>query len=475
MSWTVDVTRHADLGNLDHLGRAAESLVNRVREAIGDGFVLTDAQLGEYQDLVFYHLYHAFRESLAHLMATRSTRASSKVDFWAEFQRQFDHYLAIPGCQLPTQYDPAHILACFFQLRRAFHYVFHCIVGTSRPISDLRAAVWQSVFTHDMRRYRRCLFDRMCNLTTLIVGPSGTGKELVARAIGVSGYIPFDVESRRFVSEYRQSFRAVNLSTLSSGLIESELFGHCRGAFTGALHDKKGWLESCDPHGTVFLDEIGELDVAVQVKLLRLLQTRTFQRLGDTDERQFEGKIAAATNRDLAGEMRAGRFRSDFYYRLCSDIVTTPSLECQLRDTPEDLAQLVQFISHRTVGDEAEQLTGEVLEWIETHLPADYAWPGNVRELEQCVHNILVRRRYSPAEASPDDPSGIYQRIAQQLAAGELTMEQFAGKYCTLVYALTGSYEKSASRLHIDRRTVKSKIDAELLAQLQNSPIHDHE
>jgi transcriptional regulator with GAF, ATPase, and Fis domain len=102
-------------------------------------------------------------------------------------------------------------------------------------------------------------------------------------------------------------------------LIESELFGHRRGAFTGALADRAGWMEVCPPAGAVFLDEIGEVDSSIQVKLLRVLQSRAFQPLGGTDTRRFEGKIIAATNRDLPVEIRAGRFREDFYYRLCSD------------------------------------------------------------------------------------------------------------------------------------------------------------
>src|SRR5205085_3415278 len=119
-----------------------------------------------------------------------------------------------------------------------------------------------------------------------------------------------------------ESFHALSLSALSPTLIESELFGHRRGSFTGAIDDRAGWLEVCRPLGTVFLDEIGEIDPAVQVKLLRVLQTRTFVRLGDTRNRKFTGKIIAATNRDLAQQMQLGQIREDFYYRLCSDMIT---------------------------------------------------------------------------------------------------------------------------------------------------------
>src|SRR5581483_12417684 len=211
----------------------------------------------------------------------------------------WEHFLTIPNVTLPVVYDAPHLFACFFQVRRAFHHIIESIIGSSLAAARLRATVWQSIFTHDMRRYRRTLFDRMGDFTTLVRGPSGTGKELVARAIGLSRYVPFDPKTLSFTEDFTGSFYAINLSALPSTLIESELFGHRRGAFTGALQDRKGGLEVCPALGTVFLDEIGDLEVTIQVKLLRVLQTRTFQPLGDSSDRHFRGKLIAATNRDL--------------------------------------------------------------------------------------------------------------------------------------------------------------------------------
>jgi DNA-binding NtrC family response regulator len=316
--------------------------------------------------------------------------------------------------------------------------------------------VWQSTFTHDVRRYFRALYDRMGDYTTLITGESGTGKELVARAVGMSRYIPFDPKSRTFAGDFAGSFHALNLSALSPTLIESELFGHRRGAFTGALEDRAGWLEVCPPTGTVFLDEIGELDPVIQVKLLRVLQTRTFQRLGDTRTRHFQGKIIAATNRDLAAEMAAGRFRQDFYYRLCSDMIRTPSLREQLADSPGELRSLVLFVARRLAGAEAEPVAEEVVRWVSKHLGDGYAWPGNFRELEQCVRNVLIRHEYRPPQTSPATPAAA---LAAELAEGRITAEQLVRRYCAIVYQSTRNYEETARRLGLDRRTVKSKVN----------------
>ncbi|MBM3227173.1 MAG: sigma-54 factor interaction domain-containing protein, partial [Candidatus Tectomicrobia bacterium] len=281
-------------------------------------------------------------------------------------------------------------------MRRAFQHIFRYLIGGSMAAARLRAMVWQSIFTHDMRRYRRTLYTHMGDFTTLITGPSGTGKELVAQAIGLSRYIPFDVATLTFRASFAGSFHALNLSALPSTLIESELFGHRRGAFTGAVQDRQGWLEVCQAYGTVFLDEIGDLEPAMQVKLLRVLQTRMFQPVGDTTSRHFRGKLVAATNRDLAEAMQQGHFREDLYYRLCSDIIVTPSLAEQLQESPEVLRALLLFLAQRLVGDDAAALAQEVEAWILAHLGPDYAWPGNIRELEQCLRNVVIRQDYRP-------------------------------------------------------------------------------
>jgi transcriptional regulator with PAS, ATPase and Fis domain len=289
-------------------------------------------------------------------------------------------------------------------------------------------------------------------LPVVVLGETGTGKELVARAI------------HALSARAHGGFVAQNCGATPDTLIESELFGHSRGAFTGAVADRAGWLEVCPPLGTVFLDEIGDLDPEIQVKLLRVLQARTFQRLGDTQDRVFPGKIIAATNRDLAAQMQAGRFRPDFYYRLCSDLIVTPSLHEQLREDPGELRALLLFLARRIVTDEAEDLAKEVETWIDQHLGPDYPWPGNVRELEQCVRNILIHQEYRPPQTAA---LGKRDQIARDVAAGKLTADELIRRYCTLVYHQTGSYEETARRIGLDRRTVKSRVDEKLLAELR--------
>lgn len=455
--WSVGKDWEGNRPNIHLLQERAEKQAEQLRQRLAAGVRAGAQELQLYEDIVVYMLYYRVQEVFQRV--TMGVIAKPQQEIAALYERFKDdaaRFLHVPDVNLPSGYETAHLFALYFQIRRAFRYIFRTIVGSSMPAARLRAAVWQSIFTHDIARYRRFLYEKMGDLTTLITGPSGTGKELVAKAIAGARYIPFDAKSKTFQSDFTELFHPLNLSALSPTLIESELFGHRRGAFTGALEDRAGWMEVCGPQGTVFLDEIGELDPAIQVKLLRVLQTRQFQRLGDTKTRAFKGKIIAATNRDLAKEMSAGDFRQDFYYRICSDIIVTPSLREQLQECPDDLKEMVLFIVKRIAGDEAESLAAEITAWIRKNLGKDYSWPGNFRELEQCVKNVLVRGEYRPQSTLPADPG---EQLAHDLTNGELTADQLLRRYCTLVYSRTRNLEETARRLKLDRRTVKSKVN----------------
>jgi MoxR-like ATPase len=432
--------------NVVKLASRAEAAARSIRGRLDPQTTLSPENGRLYEELLFYVLYYRFEEDLAKAMTGPAGR------LYEAFHREAMR-LAPPASSERVAPELPHWFSFLFQIRRASHHIFEFVVGSSYPAARLRAAIWQSIFTHDLRRYRRTLFERMGDVSTLVTGPSGTGKELVARAIASSRYIPFQPRAGKFALDLAEAFYPINLSALAPTLIESELFGHRRGAFTGALADRKGFFAMCPALGTVFLDEIGDLDPSIQVKLLRVLQTREFQSLGETRILKFEGKIVAATNRDLAAEMGRGRFREDLYYRLCSDLVTTPSLREQLEDAPSDLEQLVRFIARRIVGAaESDAVTSEVLHWIESELGPDYPWPGNFRELEQCVRNVLVRKEYRPAGRSVAFPP--------HMAESTLTAEELLEAYCAQVYERSGSFVETARRLGLDRRTVKSKVEA---------------
>ena len=464
-AWSLDID-DADrpLVNDWKVNERVEAMASGLRNRLANRAGASRHELVLYEDAIVYLLYHRYVTQLTEAaFGQGSPPAGKRWQFYREYLREWVHYFDLPGITFPTGHQPAHTFACYFQVRRAFLHIFEHIVGTSPSVARLRAAVWQSIFTHDIRRYRRTLYARMADFATLITGPSGTGKELVARAIALSRYIPFDEQRCRF-EDVPQAFYPINLAALPPTLIESQLFGHRQGSFTGATEDRKGWLETCPELGSVFLDEIGELDPSIQVKLLRVVETRTFQPVGDTVSRRFHGKIIAATNRDLSEAMHEGQFREDLYYRLCSDQVMTPSLHSQIKESPDVLHELIFFMARKVVGEEAVGLAPEVERWVKENLGLEYAWPGNYRELEQCIRNFLVRREYQPPSGA--GRRGAPEALGERLKEGTLTAEQVLSYYATLVYAKTRSYQETARRLQLDRRTVKSKIDSQLLDQL---------
>ena len=207
--------------------------------------------------------------------------------------------------------------------------------------------------------------------TVLISGESGTGKELVARAVHLRS------------SRSSHPFVPVNCAAIAEGVLESELFGHMRGAFTGANHDRAGILVSAG-QGTVFLDEIGEISPATQVKLLRVLQERKVKPVGSTEEKLFEARVVAATNKDLEAEVRAGRFREDLYYRLNVITVELPPL----RKRPGDIRALAQFFLDRMaleLGRPGMRFTEDTLSALQR-----YGFPGNVRQLQNIVERAAT-------------------------------------------------------------------------------------
>jgi DNA-binding NtrC family response regulator len=288
--------------------------------------------------------------------------------------------------------------------------------------------------------------------SVLITGESGTGKELIADAIHSN--------SRRA----QRSFVKVNLGGISSTLFESEMFGHVRGAFTDARTDRKGRFEVADG-GTIFLDEIGELDLASQVKLLRVLQDRTYEVLGSSKTRTVDVRVVSATNRDLAELVEQGRFREDLLYRLNLISIRLPPLRERMEDLPMLAEHFLRSLA-RVYRREPPALADRALEWMQAQ-----NWPGNVRQLRQTLERaVLVQEgdridrddlvAFSDLEAS--------DRQAPALpAAGSMTLEQMERamiEKCVSHYGGNLSRVAEAlglSRPSLYRRLRKYGIDAE--------------
>ncbi len=241
-------------------------------------------------------------------------------------------------------------------LRLGERHRFENIIGKSHPMQEVFAAL-KAVASSEA--------------TALIQGESGTGKELAAGAI-------------HYNSERRNNpFVSVNCSALSESLLESELFGHVKGAFTGAVRDRAGRFE--DAHGgTLFLDEIGEISPFIQLKLLRVLQEREIERVGESRKRKIDIRIIAATNKDLYGLVKNGGFREDLYYRLKVFPIHLPPLRKRKEDIPLLISDFIHFQNQKT----GKQVAG--ISQSAMRILMDYTWPGNVRELENAIEHAFV-------------------------------------------------------------------------------------
>ena len=278
---------------------------------------------------------------------------------------------------------------------------------------EFKRRLCNNLFTGDMLQYEQLLWRRLEDFSTLLLGETGTGKGAAGAALGRSGYIPFDESKGTFVESFMRAFVSINLCQYPESLMESELFGHHKGAFTGAIEHHQGVLARCSPHGAIFIDEIGDVGIPVQVKLLQVLQDRAFSPVGGHERLHFHGRVIAATNRPL-GELRArGDFRDDFYYRLCSDVITVPTLRQRFAEDPGELEILLDALVKRLMGNQSPELVRRIRHALMKSPGATYAWPGNVRELEQAARQILLTGTYqAQAPASSDaDPASMAQAI----------------------------------------------------------------
>ncbi len=354
--------------------------------------------------------------------------------------------------------DAVHYFATFYQMRRAFYFVRHSIVGDSPCMKELRLNLWNNVFTHDIGLYSRCLWNRMEDYSTLLLGETGTGKGIAAIAIGRSGYIPFDERKDCFAESFTRAFVSLNLSQFPEQLIESELFGHKKGAFTGASADHAGVFSRCSPHGAILLDEIGEVSIPVQIKLLQVLQERVFTPVGSYRKQRFEGRVIAATNRSVHTLRSEKIFRDDFFYRLCSDVITVPPLRIRIQEDPDELDDLIEHTMKRIVGESSPGLVIEVGETIRRQIPAGYSWPGNVRELEQCIRRILLKQSYKIDELDTNHQNTA-ERIIAGIKEGSLDAQEVLSGYCRILYSNLGTYGAVAAKTGLDRRTVKKYLE----------------
>lgn len=278
-------------------------------------------------------------------------------------------------------------------------------------------------------------------LTVLILGETGTGKELIARAI------------HKHSDRARKRFNALNCAGLTETLIESQLFGHVKGSFTGAIRDHEGYFAATEG-GTLLLDEIGDMPLSMQAKLLRVLELREYTPVGSTEVRRADVRVIAATNRDLRQRVEAGEFRDDLFYRLNQWQIEVPPLRERRQDIPL-LAHHFLREANLQHGINVEGISSEAL-----NLLTRYHWPGNVRELKNLIEALAceVENRQIEADDLPEYLRGGREIVPVGGLVG-LTMDQVERLMIELTLKATqGNREQAAKMLNIGTRTLYRKI-----------------
>lgn len=293
--------------------------------------------------------------------------------------------------------------------------------------------------------------------TVLVVGESGTGKELVARAI------------HNHSMRASGPFVAVNCTAITESLLESELFGHVRGAFTGAQHTKRGYFEEAQG-GTLFLDEIGDIPAKMQAQLLRVLQEGEIRRVGSTEASHIDVRVVAATNRDLEEEVQKGRFREDLYFRINVVTIRLPPL----RERPEDIPLLVEHFLAKYGNRERRQSIDVAKEAMD--LLCRHTWPGNVRELENVIERALAMSK-SGIVLPSDLPIDLHAQETKTAVRGSglvddrPTLAELEQRYINLVLQQEGGNKKRAAEvLGIDRRTLYRTLERGSLDRGEREP-----
>jgi NtrC-family two-component system response regulator AlgB len=421
-----------------HLATYLSSLGHEVAVAADGAEALRKADDQAF-DLVLSDVRMAGLDGLALLRELRRRRPEAVVVLMTA-------YATISGAVEAMREGAFHYLVKPFSLDEVGLLVERALEvgGLRRDVRALRRALDGAPLLESRSTAMRDALDTArraaeSDVTVLLLGESGTGKNVLARAI------------HAWSARRATPFVTVSCTTLAEHLLESELFGHAKGAFTGAWKDKPGRLEAA-AGGTIFLDEIGELAPELQAKLLRFLEERAFERVGDTRTREVDARIIAATNRDLEAEVRAGRFRPDLFYRLAVVTVRVPPLRERREDLPALVDHLLAALAarHRRPRARIEPAAREAI--------AAYAWPGNARELANALERALVLAR-GDAIGTESLPDAVLAppRESRPPADGALSLEEVERRHIQQVIASSPTLEDAAARLGIDPTTLWRK------------------
>jgi DNA-binding NtrC family response regulator len=472
----------ARASNFEHLEVHLTAVLGLAKN-LAEGAVLLPTERAVYEGCAIFVLWLEFRTRLQALV----DKDAVVVPFFDEFVERHGAYFDHPGVSVA---EPGHLFSLMYQAHRAWYFPATKIRGRSPSAQRLRAALYSASIGADVAAYADGLYLRMSEIPVLITGETGTGKELAAQCVGWSRYIPIDRPTKRLVAGYRSGMHARNICEISEGLVESTLFGHKRGSFTGAVADATGYFALPGEHGSLFLDEIGELPLNIQAKLLRPIESRECLPMGATEPVKIKGRHIFATHRNLEAMCREEKFRADLFERINGVPIRMPPLRQMLAEAPDELRRYVRWFVAAKIDSPArvEAWTERIVRSIAATRPGD-PWVRNLRELKHYTEQyLLTDGRMSTAVAmaptaenktargGPAAPASICLPssgiLGARTKAGEISFAELIRAYVTWLYVLLGQNKaETARRTGLNWRTVSRWIDpARLVRWLARKP-----
>lgn len=362
-----------------------------------------------------------------------------------------------------------HFVGLLVQMRRTFLSIVAFADGGGSSQASLRAALWNACFTAhpDLLSLHESVPLR--DFPVLLAGETGTGKSSAVQVIASSLPFTYDERRRELSPPPHPALVSLNVNSLTETLFESEVFGHRKGAFTGALQSSDGLLAQCGRHTLLFLDEIGDLPERQQTKLLEVLQERRYRPVGDSCPRLFEGRVIVATHRNVEDLVASGRMREDFYYRISSLRIDLPPLRTRLAEDHGDvISPLVRStIKRALLREPGDRIVNAACAALQKGVPQDHLWPGNVREIEQLVRGFLltgsvsVQRTTQPPASQPPLATDhrttdlSLEELALNLAQRGVTLGEMDAALARAYLRQQGTYESASRRAGVDWRTLK--------------------